>query len=96
MITDENLRAWILNKLKRHRYIGGKHTDIKNVRKGAPPRFYSQIDGIVNELIKEGIILVKITAYGKHVSLNPKLMREINELIQKRYTKAVFKLHLSP
>jgi len=87
----EQVKAWILNKMKRHRYIGGRHTDIKNIPKGSPPNFYSEIDYVLKELIREGLIIVKITAYGKHVSLNPRKMQEINDFIQKYYTEVVFK-----
>ena len=91
MPTTEQIKAWVLNKMKRKRWIGGRHTDIKNIRKGAPPDFYVQIDDLIKELIKEGAIVLKITEYGKHVSLNPRLMKEINEFIQKYYTEEVFK-----
>ena len=91
MPTIEQIKAWILNKMKRKRWIGGRHTDIKNVRKGAPQNFYDQIDDSIKELIKEGTIILKITEYGKHVSLNPKLIKEINEFVQKHYTEKVFK-----
>jgi hypothetical protein len=88
-MNKEQLKAWILNKMKRYRFIGGRHTDIKNIRKGAPPKFYSDIDDLVKELIKEGFVILKITAYGKHVSLNPGMMKEINEFIQRYYTEFV-------
>jgi len=84
---NDQLKAWILNKMKRHRFIGG----IKNIRKGAPQSAYSEIDDLVKGLIKEGFILVKIAAYGRHVSLNPRLMKEVDEFIQKHYTEFVFK-----
>ena len=87
----EQLRACVLNKLKRHRYIGGKHTDINNVRKGSDPKNYSEIEDIIKELIKSGNILVKITSYGKHVSLNPRLIKEIDEFIQRNFTEFVFR-----
>ena len=87
----DQLKAWILNKMKRYRFIGGRHTDIKNIRKGAPPNFYSDIDDLIKELVREGFVVVKITAYGKHASLNPRMMKEINEFIQKHYTEFVFK-----
>lgn len=86
----EKLKAWTLNKLKRHRYIGGKHTDINNIRKGADSKSYSEIDGIIKDLIKSGILIVKITSYGKHISLNPRLIKEIDDFIQKNFTEAVF------
>ena len=87
---SEHLKAWILNKLKRHRCIGGKHTDITNVRKGADPKMYSEIENILKDLIKAGNLLVKITSYGKHVSINPKLIKEIDEFIRRNFTEVVF------
>jgi hypothetical protein len=90
MPTTEQIKAWILNKMKRKRLIGRRHTDIKNIRKGAPPNFYTQIDDSIKELIKEGVIILKITEYGKQVSLNPRLMKEINEFILKHYTEEIF------
>lgn len=90
-MSKQQLKAWILNKMKRRRFIGGRHTDIKNIRKGAPQQFYSEIDDLLKELIKDGLVILKITEYGRHVSLNSKLMEEINEFIQKYYTKEIFK-----
>ena len=83
---SEKLRAWILNKLKRHRYIGGKHTDITNVRKGSNPKFYTEIEDILKDLTKAGDVLVKITSYGKHVSLNPRLIKEIDDFVRRHFT----------
>ena len=88
---DEQLRAWTLNKLKRHRYIGGKHTDESNVRKGANPKDYSHIEGILKELTKSGYMLIKPTSYGKHISLNPRTIKKIDEFIQRYFTQIIFK-----
>lgn len=88
---SKQLKAWVLNKLKRHRYIGGKHTDESNVRKGADPRNYSLIEDIMKDLIKSGYVLVKITAYGKHISLNPRVIKEIDDFIQNHFTQVIFK-----
>lgn len=87
---SERLKAWVLNKLKRHRYIGGKHTDITNVRKGADPKNYSELESIMKNLIKSANVLVKITSYGKHVSLNPRMIKEIDEFVRKNFTEAIF------
>ena len=84
------LRSWLLNKMKRHRYIGGKHTDINNVRKGADPRNYAELEDVIEDLVKSGNVLVKITSYGKHVSLNPRLVKEIDEFIRKNFTEVMF------
>lgn len=91
MPTKEQLKAWILNKMKRKRFIGGRHTNIKNIRKGAPPKFFEEIDSILGELIKKGVVLVKITEYGKHVSLNSRAMKEIDEFVKIHFTEEVFK-----
>lgn len=88
---DEQLRAWVLNKLKRHCYIGGKLTDESNVRKGAGPKYYSRIEDILKELVKSGYMLIKPTSYGKHVSLNPRVIKEIDEFIQRYFTQVIFK-----
>lgn len=85
------MKAWVLNKLKRHRYIGEKHTDMTNVRKGANPKNYSEIEDILKDLIKSGEMLVKITSYGKHVSLNPRVIKEIDEFVQRHFTEVIFK-----
>ena len=84
------LKALVLNKLKRHRYIGGKHTDESNVRKGSDPKNYSTIEDILKSLIKSGHVLTKITSYGKHVSLNPRLIKEIDDFIQNHFTQVTF------
>lgn len=84
------LRVWVLNKLKRHRYIGGKHTDEGNVRKGADPMNYSEIEDILKDLIKSGYVFVKSTSYGRHVSLNPRVIKEIDEFIRKHLTEIKF------
>lgn len=88
---SENLKAWVLNKLKRHRYIGGKHTDKSNVKKGSNPINYSQIEVIIKDLIKLGFVFVKPTSYGKHISLNPRVIKEIDDFIQKHFTDVIFK-----
>ena len=82
MQSDE-VKIKILWRLYRHRFIGGKHTDIKNLRKGFPKDKYDLVDEAVNELIREGFLLVKPTHYGKHVSLNPRRLREIRSIIEK-------------
>ncbi len=91
MPTDEHLKAWVLNKLKRHRCIGGKHTEAKNVRKGAPPTCHEKIDDLLGQLIKRDRF---VWAGGKtrerHVSLYPHLLGEIDSFIRRHYVEAVF------
>lgn len=90
-ISDDQIKAWILNKIRSHRFIGGKHTDIKNIRKGAPQEFYKKIDRQLNELRKEGFIVFYIKTGEKHVSINAYALDKVNEFIRKNYTKVIFK-----
>jgi len=76
------IKAKILWRLYRHRYIGGKHTDINNLKKGFPKDKHKLIEKAVDELIKEGLILRKPTKYGLHVSINPKMIGEVREIIE--------------
>ena len=81
-MQPEKVRAKILWRLYRHRYIGGRHTDIKNLRKGFPKDEFHLIDEIIDELIREGLLLVKPTHYGRQVSLNPRRLSEIRSIIE--------------
>jgi DNA-binding PadR family transcriptional regulator len=90
MTTDEQIKAWILNKMRSHRFIGGRHTDVKNIRKGAPPKYYDIIDKQLEELRKSGMVVFYMKVGAKHVSLNQYMLREINEFIRKNYTEIIF------
>jgi hypothetical protein len=61
--------------------IGGKHTDIDNLKKGVPKHARGDIDDAVKSLIKKGFI-IKPTSYGLHVSLNPNMMDEIKSVLE--------------
>ena len=91
MITDEQIKAWVLNKMRSRRFIGGKHTDIKNIRKGAPQEYYKRIDKQLNELRKMGFVVFYVKTGAKHVSINPQVLKEVNEFVRKNYTEAIFK-----
>ena len=82
---SEALRAWILFKLLRHRYWGGKHTSFDNIPKGKPKHQADQIKEVSKGLIKEGLILAKPTHYGLEISLNPEKKKKIVEIISKYY-----------
>lgn len=82
-MQSEEVRIKILWRLYRRRYIGGKHTDIKNLRKGFPRDKYDLVGEAINELVREGLLLVKPTHYGKQVSLNPRRLGEIRSIIEK-------------
>lgn len=77
-----DLRIHILRKLFRHRYIGGKHTDIANLLKSIPSHERGNAKESVYLLIREGYLMTKPTSYGLHVSLNPVLIDEITKMIE--------------
>ena len=60
-----------------------KHTNINNLSKGLSNklRVSKQVKKVIEELLNEQILLSKPTHYGLEVSLNPKKIREIEELI---------------
>lgn len=76
------MRGFIVKKLFYHGYIGGRHTDIENLKKGLPSHVRGDAKEIVKELMKEGILIPKPTSYGLHVSLNPREKEKIKKYIQ--------------
>lgn len=67
---------------------GGKHTEIRNIKKGFPSNVSSSkegqklIDKAIKELVNDGWLLCKKSTGELHVSLNPHMKREIMELIK--------------
>ena len=82
---DEKLviKKFIVRKLYRHKIWLHKHTNIHNLPKGLSNelRVSEVLKKAIEELLKEGILLSKPTYYGLEVSLNPKKIREIGDLI---------------
>ena len=67
---------------------GGKHTEIRNIKNGFPSNISSSnkgkklVDKAIKELINGGFLLCKKSTQELHVSLNPKMKKEIMELIE--------------
>jgi len=80
MIVD--IQKAILAKLYRHGYIGGRHTSVDNIPKGFPKHVYGKVKKVAKDLMKQNLIMVKPTAYGLQVSLNPHKMVEIERIIR--------------
>ena len=81
-MEQEQLKSFIVKKLFKHGYIGGRHTDIENLKKGLPGHFKGDVKEATKELIKEEIIIPKPTSYGLHVSLNPHKREEIDKYLK--------------
>ncbi|HLC74849.1 MAG TPA: hypothetical protein VJH88_03255 [Candidatus Nanoarchaeia archaeon] len=60
---------------------GGSHTSFDNLPKGFPGHLRGDVKKVAEQLIKENILLVKPTSYGREVSLNPASKAEIEEMI---------------
>ena len=60
-----------------------KHTNINNLPKGLSNelRVSREVKKAIEDLLKGQILLSKPTNYGLEVSLNPKKIKEIEELI---------------
>ena len=82
---DERLiiKKFIVRKLYRKRMWMHKHTNINNLPRGLSNelRVSREVKKVIEDLLKEQILLSKPTHYGLEVSLNPKKLKEIEELI---------------
>ena len=76
-----SIRKAILKKLFRHRYIGGRHTEVRNAMKGFPPPLLKEVKEEIKSLIREGYLLSKISTGETHISLNPRMINDIREEI---------------
>lgn len=80
-MEQDQLKGFIVKKLFHHGYIGGRHTDIENLKKGLPSHVKGDIKDAAKELIREEILMPKPTSYGLHVSLNPRRREEIDKYL---------------
>jgi len=85
--SREELKAHILYKLARRRIWGGKHLPVIYLRSGFPKECLGQVDELTKELINEGFLIQAPKTGQLHVSLNPRMKREIIELIEKYFGK---------
>lgn len=81
-MEKEQLKCFIVKKLFHHGYIGGRHTDIENLKKGLAGHVKGDVKEAAKELIKEGILIPKPTSYGLHVSLNSQKREEMERYLQ--------------
>ncbi len=81
-MKKEQLKGFVVKKLFQHGYIGGRHTDIENLKKGLPGHVKGDVKEVAKELIKEEILIPKPTSYGLHVSLNPRKREEIDKYLK--------------
>jgi len=78
------VKKFIVRKLYRKRMWLHKHTNINNLPKGLSNalRVSREVKKAIEDLLNDQILLSKPTHYGLEVSLNPKKIRQIEELIE--------------
>ena len=81
MWTDGQIKGKILHKLTRRGKFEHSHTALDNLQKGFPPEMKGETKDMSEELIKEGILYLKKTNYGKQVSINVEKKEEIMKYI---------------
>ncbi|MBI2144750.1 hypothetical protein HYU18_00335 [Candidatus Woesearchaeota archaeon] len=81
MLTDGWMKGKILHKLARKGKFEHSHTALDNLAKGFPSELRGRAKNMSQELIKEGILHLKKTGYGKQVSINLELKEKIMQYI---------------
>ncbi len=78
------IKKFIVRKLYRKRMWMHKHANINNLPKGLSNELRSskEVKDAIDELLKDQVLMSKPTHYGLEVSLNPRMKREIEELIE--------------
>jgi hypothetical protein len=80
-VEEKELIQAIIEKLYRLRYIGGRHTEMKNIHKGMKGVPEKDIEKAVRYLANKGIIQLHIKTRETHVSINPKKMKEVHRIL---------------
>jgi len=83
--TELQIKGKILHKLTRKGKFEHSHTALDNLQKGFPPDLKGKAKDMSQELMKEGILFLKKTSYGKQVSINlykkDKILEYIDEFL---------------
>ena len=89
-LSDKEIKANILFKLFRLKTIGGKHTDIIHLYKSFEQRQLGKkgqkrVKDLVDEMIKESLLMPKPAKYGLHISINPRQIEKTKQIIKEVY-----------
>ena len=77
----DKIKATILYHLRRKKIIGGVHTHYDTLKKGFPSHRGKEVEKAADQLIKEGLLVLKPASYGLQVSLNKERIKEIEDHI---------------
>jgi len=90
-LTDEEMKGKILDKLARWKKFGASYTDKRDAVKGLPPHLTGKGLKLVDEMIKDRLLLT--WKVGKCVSVNLKMRNEVERLIklfsEKKYASKI-------
>lgn len=81
MLRDGWIKGKILHKLTRKGKFEHSHTALENLVKGFPSELRGRAKEMSQELIKESILHLKKTSYGKQVSINLEMKERIMQYI---------------
>jgi len=84
-MEKEVIIASIFRKLFWMKKIGASHTAFDNLPKSFPRDLWGDVKKIGKELIRRNYLLAGKHNYGLGISLNPKRLSEIVEIIEKIY-----------
>lgn len=87
MWTDNEIKGKILHKLVRFGKFEHSHTAIEHLQSGLPRDMAGYVKEMVKELVKEGILFVKYTNYGVHVSINSEKRERVMFYIEEFMSK---------
>ena len=79
--ADDEIKGKILHKLVRFGKFEHSHTAIEHLQKGFPGHLIGKVKENIDELRKEGILLMKPTNYGMQVSINVEMTDRVMEYI---------------
>lgn len=81
MVNYSNIQISLLRKMYADRIIGGKHHGERELCRGFPKNMKSGIGKELCKLVKDGLVMVHPTKYGKQYSINPKSLDKIRKII---------------
>ena len=81
----KSIKLDILYKLWRNRCFGRGHMLIDNVLRGFPRDKINEFRDALDELVKDGVLIIKKTRHGDAVFINPRKRVLIRELLKEYY-----------
>ena len=84
MNLERTIMVRFLRKLINLNIWGGRHTEVKNLRKALPQhlRGSKESKSAIKELLKMEFIMIKMSTGEEHVSLNSHKQNEIYQFIE--------------